>query len=262
MSKYAFPVPDDHVLNDVSSLILFQPHILVWRTPPVHGQQRGHRDRVVSTRPAAHEAAHVLLFSQQLRCRLTPALTRPRYPHRTDAVSDPADPGRGRASMHKAPPMTITVSAPWYVTGMHGTLCCATSYCTIKNGWRVQISGVVRQSECRPFPPIVSFRYLFVLHFIQLVCLWFRDVWFWKLLQSGPPRLNIWRPVSPSFIMSLVSPTRRCPENRNPAFSDWNNPNTTAFVIHAGCFRRRARVSNSRMSDIRRQNECVHAMPC
>lgn len=71
---------------------------------------------------------------------------------------------------------------------------------------------------------------LFVLCFIRLICLWFRDVWFWKLLQSGPPRPNIWRPVSLSFIMSLVSPTRRCPENRNPAFSDWNNPNTTVCI--------------------------------
>lgn len=67
---------------------LFQSHILVWRTPPLHGQQRGHRDRVVPARPAAHEAAHVLLFSQQLRCRLIPVplpaqngrCERPRWP--------------------------------------------------------------------------------------------------------------------------------------------------------------------------------------
>lgn len=105
---------------------------------------------------------------------------------------------RGGASMHKAPPMTITVSAPWYVTGTHGTVCCATSYCH----WRADLGGrEAERTQAFP-PPVISFRYL------CLFCVsfdWF--VWFWKLLQSGPPRPNVWRPVSLSFITSLVSPT-------------------------------------------------------
>lgn len=48
-----------------------QPDVLVRWPPPLHGQQRGHGDGLVSAGPAAHEAAHVLLVPEQLRCRLT-----------------------------------------------------------------------------------------------------------------------------------------------------------------------------------------------
>lgn len=50
---------------------LLQPDVLVWWPPPLHGQQRGHGDGVVSTGPAAHEAAHVLLLPEQLCCRMS-----------------------------------------------------------------------------------------------------------------------------------------------------------------------------------------------
>lgn len=56
--------------GNVSSCVS-QLDLLVRRPPPLHSQQRGHSDGVVSAGPAAHEAAHVLLVPEQLRCRLT-----------------------------------------------------------------------------------------------------------------------------------------------------------------------------------------------
>lgn len=44
-----------------------QPDVLLRRSPPLHGEQRGHGDGVVSAGPAADEAAHVLLLPEQLR---------------------------------------------------------------------------------------------------------------------------------------------------------------------------------------------------
>ncbi len=66
-----------------------------------------------------------------------PRVTPPRYPHRTDAESDPVDPGRGGASMHNH-----HRSRP---------LKCHRNRRHLKILYHKE-QGLVRQSERKPFP--------------------------------------------------------------------------------------------------------------
>ncbi len=75
------------------------------------------------------------------------------WPHQTDAESDPADPGRGGASMHKAPPPESKIL-------YH------------------KEQGLVRLSPHHSSSSVLT---------DSCICV----VWFWKLLQSGPPRPNV-----------------------------------------------------------------------
>lgn len=59
-----------HNASEYWLLFVSQSDVLVRRPPPLHGQQRGDGDGVVSAWPAAHEAPHVLLIPEQLCCRL------------------------------------------------------------------------------------------------------------------------------------------------------------------------------------------------
>lgn len=137
---------------------------------------------------------------------------------------------RGGASMHKAPPMTITVSAPWYVTGTHGTVCCATSYCH----WRADLGG--REAErTQAFPPPCHFfsLSLFVLCFVRLVCLILKAATVWS---AQTKRLK----ACFSFLHHVprLAHTAAVLRIETLLFSIRTLP--SAFVIHAGCFRRAA----------------------
>lgn len=105
-----FKVMPRSFCSNVSSCVS-QLDLLVRWPPPLHSQQRGHGDGVVSAGPAAHEAAHVLLIPEQLRCRLTclmfttvqfsagGATTHPQTPH-----PPPPHLGGGHVSMASPKP--------------------------------------------------------------------------------------------------------------------------------------------------------------